>query len=99
MIHSRKETPDEIFDFAEKFRAFDTETPLVVVPTAFSSVTEDEFKARKINIVIYANQLMRSSVPAMQKVARSILINRRAKECDEFCMPFKEIISLVPPPL
>lgn len=98
MIHSRKNSPDEIFDFAEKFRAFDSVTPLVVVPTAFSQVTEDEFKARKINVVIYANQLMRSGFPAMQKVACSILENQRAKECDELCMPFKEIINLIPPP-
>lgn len=99
MIHSRKKTPDEIFDFAEKFREVDKETPLVVVPTSFNEVTEDEFKSRKINVVIYANQLMRSGFPAMQKAALSILNNRRAKECDEFCMPFKEIINLVPPPM
>ena len=96
MIHSRKSLPDEIFDFAEKFRAVDTRTPLVVVPTAFSQVTEQEFKARNINVVIYANQLMRTGFPAMKKAAETILFNRRAKECDEFCMPFKEIIRLIP---
>ena len=96
MIHSRKSLPDEIFDFAEKFRAVDMQTPLVVVPTAFSQVTEQEFKARNINVVIYANQLMRTGFPAMKKAAETILFNRRAKECDEFCMPFKEIIRLIP---
>ena len=99
MIHSRKKSPDEIFEFAEKFRKTDSQTPLVVVPTAFNEVTEDEFKARKINIVIYANQLMRSGFPSMQKAAKTILINKRAKECDEFCMPFKDIINLIPPPM
>lgn len=96
MIHSRKSSPDEIFDFAEKFRAFDMQTPLVVVPTAFSQVTEQEFKSRNINVVIYANHLTRTGFPAMKKAAETILLNHRAKECDEFCMPFKEIIRLIP---
>ncbi len=96
MIHSRKTEPDEIFAFAETFRADDIQTPLVVVPTAFSQVTEQEFKSRNINVVIYANQLTRTGFPAMKKAAETILLNRRAKECDEFCMPFKEIIRLIP---
>lgn len=96
MIHSRKTDPDEIFAFAETFRADDIQTPLVVVPTAFSQVTEQEFKSRNINVVIYANQLTRTGFPAMKKAAETILLNRRAKECDEFCMPFKEIIRLIP---
>lgn len=96
MIHSRKKNPDEIFKFAELFRETDKTTPLVVVPTSFNTVTEDEFKARNFNVIIYANQLIRAAVPAMTNVAKSILENRRAKECDELCMPFKEIIRMIP---
>ena len=96
MIHSRKKDPSEIFEFVEKFRAKDTVTPLVVVPTSFNAVTEEEFKGRGVNIVIYANQLTRTGFPAMQNAAKTILLNHRAKECDEMCMPFKEIIRLIP---
>lgn len=96
MIHSRRKSPDEIFEFCEKFRAQDETTPLVVVPTSFNQVTEEEFAARKVNIVIYANQLTRSAVPAMVKTAETILKNHRAKEADETLMPFKEIIRLIP---
>lgn len=96
MIHSRKKNPDEIFKFAELFRETDKITPLVVVPTSFNAVTEDEFKARGFNVVIYANQLIRAAVPAMTAVVKSILEHRRAKECDELCMPFKEIIRMIP---
>jgi phosphoenolpyruvate phosphomutase len=96
MIHSRKKDPAEIFEFVEKFRAEDKTTPIVVVPTSFNSVTEDEFKARGVNVVIYANQLTRSGFPAMQKVATTILENRRAKEADDMCMSIKEIITLIP---
>ena len=96
MIHSRKKDPAEIFEFCEKFRAAEKCVPLVVVPTAFNSVTEDEFARRGVNIVIYANQLTRSAFPAMKKVAETILTHRRAQEADELCMPFKEIIALIP---
>ncbi|ADU21855.1 phosphoenolpyruvate mutase [Ruminococcus albus] len=96
MIHSRKKDPAEVFEFVERFRAQDADTPIVVVPTAFDSVTEEEFKARGVNIVIYANQLTRSGFPAMKKAAEMILKNHRAQECDEICMPFGEIIRLIP---
>ena len=96
MIHSRRSDPSEVLEFADRFRAADAVTPLVVVPTAFNSVTEEELRARGINVVIYANQLTRSSVPAMQKAAELILKHHRAKECDAVCMPFQQIIRLIP---
>lgn len=96
MIHSRKKDPSEIFDFIEKFRMSDPNTPVVVVPTSFNSVTEEDFKKRGVNVVIYANQLTRTGFPAMQNAARLILTHHRAKECDDVCMPIKEIIRLIP---
>ena len=96
MIHSRKKDPSEIFEFVEKFRAQDSVTPVVVVPTSFNTVTEDEFKARGVNVVIYANQLTRTGFPAMQNAARTILEHHRAKECDDMCMSIKDIITLIP---
>lgn len=96
MIHSRKKDPTEVFEFVEKFREKDGLTPIVVVPTSFNAVTEEEFKERGVNIIIYANQLTRSGFPAMENAAKMILKNHRAKECDDVCMPFKDIISLIP---
>ena len=96
MIHSRKKEPVEIFTFVERFRAADKETYIVVVPTSFNTVKEEEFKARGVNVVIYANQLMRASVPAMENAAKTILVNERAAECDKILMPFSEIIRLIP---
>ncbi len=96
MIHSRKKQPDEIFEFCRLFRDKDSATPIVVVPSTFSSVTEKEFENRGVNIVIYANQMIRSAFPAMQKVALSILEHGRAEEADEICLPIKEIIRLIP---
>lgn len=96
MIHSRKKDPAEIFEFVAKFREKNTTTPIVVVPTSFNTVTEQEFKDRGVNVVIYANQLTRTGFPAMQNAARTILENHRAKECDDKCMSIKEIITLIP---
>lgn len=96
MIHSRKKDPSEIFEFIDKFRSQDKTTPVVVVPTSFNSVTEQEFKERGVNVVIYANQLTRSGFPAMQNAAKMILENHRAMECDASLMSIKDIITLIP---
>ena len=95
MIHSRKKTPDEIFEFCDKFRAENTTTPIVVVPTSYNATTEAELAAHGINLVIYANQLTRSAFPAMQKTAEDILRYHRAKEVDDRLMPIKQIITLI----
>lgn len=97
MIHSRRKSPDEIFEFVGKFRAQDSTTPIIVVPTSFNQVTEEEFARIGVNIVIYANHLTRSGFPAMQKTAESILTHHRAKEADEqYCMPIQQILNLIP---
>lgn len=96
MIHSRKKDPAEICEFLSKFRAEDKTTPVVLVPTSFNSVKEEEWKERGANVIIYANQLMRAQVPAIQEAARLILENHRSEECDEKLMSIKDIISLIP---
>ena len=96
MIHSRKKEPDEIIEFVKEFRKKNNKTPIVVVPTSFNTVYEEEFKEIGVNIVIYANQLIRAGFPAMQNVAKKILTNHRAKEVDDDCISIKEIITLIP---
>lgn len=95
MIHSRKKDPAEIFEFCDKFREQDKTTPIVVVPTSFNMVTEEELASHGVNIVIYANQLTRSAFPAMRETAEEILRCHRALEVDSKLMPFKEIITLI----
>lgn len=95
MIHSRRKEADEIFEFCDRFRQSDKKTPIVVVPTSFNHVTEEELAEHGVNIVIYANQLMRAAFPVMRSTAEEILKNHRAMEVDSKLMPFKEIISLI----
>ena len=95
MIHSRKKDPAEILEFCDKFREQNKHTPIVVVPSSFNVITEDELAAHGVNIVIYANQLTRSAFPAMEQTAKDILRYHRAKEVDSRLMPIKDIISLI----
>ncbi len=95
MIHSRKKDPSEIIEFCDRFRKDNKGTPLVVVPSSFNSITEDELSLHGVNIVIYANQLTRAAFPAMQQTAQDILKYHRAKEVDDRLMPIKEIITLI----
>ena len=96
MIHSRLKDPSEIAEFISKFRDKDTLTPIVVVPTAFNLVTTDEFAKMGVNVVIYANHMLRSAYPGMMKVAKSILKNKRSFEAEPHCMSVKEILELIP---
>lgn len=93
MIHSSQSDPSRVFEVLAQFKG---DTPLVVVPTAFSQVTEDELSEAGANIVIYANHLLRSAYPAMVSVAESILHHGRALEAEKLCLPISEVLSLIP---
>ena len=96
MIHSRQKTPDEIFEFCDRYNALPNRKTLVVVPSTYNTTTEDELQAKGVNIVIYANQLLRSAYPAMVHTAESILTHGRSAECDDQMMPINEILELIP---
>lgn len=96
MIHSRKKDPAEIFEFCHQYSTFGDKKPLVVVPSSFNSVTEDELEKAGVNIVIYANQLLRSAFPAMQNTAETILRHSRSLECDKNMLSIKQILELIP---
>ena len=96
MIHSRKKTPDEIFEFSKIFRQQHKSVPLVSVPSTYNSVTEEELAKNGFNIVIYANQMLRAAYPAMYKVAESILKNGRSLEVDKDLIKIKKILELIP---
>lgn len=96
MIHSRQKTPDEIFEFCDRYNALPNRRTLVVVPSTYNTTTEEELAAKGVNIVIYANQLLRSAYPAMVNTAESILTHGRSAECDDNMIPLGEILELIP---
>ena len=97
MIHSKDKNPVNLFDFCDIYRKFTNKVPLVVVPSSYPQVTEFDLSKYGINIVIYANQLLRSAYPSMVKTAESILENNSAELASkDYCMPISEIIQLIP---
>ncbi len=96
MIHSKEKSGGNIREFCGKFRAEYEKVPLVAVPTTYNQITETELASWGINIVIYANHMLRSAYPAMVKTARSILEHERSLEAGTYCMPIKEILELIP---
>lgn len=93
MIHSRSEDPTDVFTFLEEHRGA---APLVVVPTSYSHVSEDELAKAGANIIIYANHLLRSAYPAMLYTAHTILEAGRALEAESSCLPVPEVLRLIP---
>ena len=96
MIHSKDNNPDEVLAFCKQFSAFDRTVPLVVVPSCYDTIYEDELADAGVNIVIYANQLLRSAYPAMVETARRILTHHRAYEARDNMMSINDIIQLIP---
>jgi phosphoenolpyruvate phosphomutase len=96
MIHSKEKDPSEILEFCSHYNKFDNKVPLIVVPSSYDEITESELAKNGVNIVIYANQLLRSAYPAMKKTAESILTHGRAYEARENMLSIKEILNLIP---
>ena len=98
MIHSREKLPDEIFEFCDKYHKLPITVPLMVVPSSFNTVTEEDWIAKGVSIVCYANHMLRAAYPAMQNAAKSILSYGRSYEAESenLCMPIKEILDLIP---
>lgn len=96
MIHSKDKSGDDIKSFCLNFREKNTTTPIVVVPSSYNHIKEEELIKWGANIVIYANHLLRASFPSMLNVAKTILKNKRTSELDNTCMSIKEILELIP---
>lgn len=96
MIHSKEKDGKEIKEFCREYNKLGKRMPLVVVPTSYNFMTEEELAKIGVNVVIYANHLIRSAYPAMMNTAKSILEHGRSLEASENCMPIKEILTLIP---
>jgi phosphoenolpyruvate phosphomutase len=96
MIHSLAKTGDEVFSFCEAYNRLSNRRPLVAVPSSYCGVREEDLASAGVNMVIYANHLLRSAYPAMVRTARSILEHGRAAEADDWMLAIDEIINLIP---
>ena len=96
MIHSKTNDFSQILSFCDKFKDVKKKVPLVVVPSTYNKVKEEELIKAGVDIVIYANHLLRSSYPAMVNTAKSILQNKRCYEASVGCLPIKKVLELIP---
>ena len=96
MIHSKNKNGDDIRSFCSTFRSKNENTPIIVVPTTYNHITEEEFIEMGVNVIIYANHLLRASYPAMCKVAESILTHGRSLEADNDCLSIEKLLELIP---
>ncbi len=96
MIHSKEKSAREILSFCIEYARFKKIVPLVAVPSTYTPITEQELQEAGVDIVIYANHLLRGAYPSMKKVAETILTYGRCHEAEEHCMPIGELITLIP---
>lgn len=73
LIHSKTRTPDEILGF---MAAWHQECPVVIVPTTYFETPAARFAEAGVQMVIWANHLLRSCISAMESTAEKIFRER-----------------------
>jgi len=91
LIHSKKDTPDEIFEFSNLWNG---NVPLVVVPTSYPTVGIDELIDHKIKMIIYANQSLRASYTAMSKTLNEIITTNSLSQVKQEISSMNDIFHL-----
>ncbi|MET7765792.1 isocitrate lyase/phosphoenolpyruvate mutase family protein [Streptomyces sp. NPDC005336] len=95
VIHSKAKVADEVLAFAHRFRAAHEHVPLVVIPTTYPLVTEEELTAAGVSVVIYANQMLRAFVGAADSVLSRILADRTAGAADTELVDVRYVLELI----
>ena len=96
MIHLPQKDPVEIFEFCKRYSSFERKVALIAVPSIYNQVTVDELYQHGVNIVIYANHLLRAAYPAMISTAQSILTHGRTFETDTNLPSIQKVLELIP---
>ena len=91
LIHSKLSKPDEIVTFAREWAG---RGPLVIVPTRYYSTPTDVFRRAGINLVIWANHMVRSATSAMQSVAKEIFESQTLVNIEDRVVSVEEIFRL-----
>lgn len=99
MIHSRSSSPEEVLGFAKEYEQLCVDLRrrpmLVCAPTTYNTITDEELGTAGFDIVIHANQMLRSSYKSMKQTAETILLNDRGFEAETLCSPVPEIFRAV----
>ena len=91
LIHSKKNTPDEIFEFSNNW---DGNSPIIIVPTTYPTVTIDELIQHNIKMVIYANQSLRAAHLCMSKILSELINTKSISDIDSEMSSMEDIFNL-----
>ena len=76
MVHSKSREPKEVISFLTQYRARDSVTPLVVVPTTYSKGTKTALYNAGANVIIYANHLIRAKISVVGSISEKTLAEK-----------------------
>ena len=91
LIHSKKKTPEEVFEFAESWKG---NSPIIVIPTTYDSVSLDELISHKIKMVIHANQTLRAAHASMSRILKQMINSNSLSEVKEEISSMEDIFHL-----
>ena len=91
LIHSKKKTPEEVFEFAESWKG---NSPVIVIPTTYDSVSLDELISHKIKMVIHANQTLRAAHASMSRILKQMINSNSLSEVKEEISSMEDIFHL-----
>lgn len=91
LIHSGRSTPEEILDFK---REWGDRSPVVIVPTKYYTTPTHVFRDYKFSVVIWANQILRTAITAMQQTAKTIKAEENLLAVEDAIVPVAEIFRL-----
>ena len=92
LIHSKSPTFDELRAVSQQWSG---RVPLVVVPTIFGAVTADELERHGFKIVIFANQVIRTSIRATRDTLDVLKREGRAEAVADRMVSLQEVYDLV----
>jgi len=91
LIHSALTRPAEVLAFKKEWA---DRSPVVIVPTKYYATPTEVFRDAGFSIAIWANQLLRSAVVAMQETAATIHKAEHLRSVEERIAPVKELFRL-----
>jgi len=90
-VHSRKESPDEIFEFLKLWKG---KIPMMIIPTAFPTVTLDELKSRGVGMVVYAHQTTLAAFAAVSDVIKQMSKVKSLSELNTKMASMEDLFNL-----
>ncbi len=91
LIHSALHEPSEVLAFKKEWA---DRSPVVIVPTKYFATPTETFKEAGFSIAIWANQILRAAIPAMQQCASMLADSETLTSIEADIVPVKEIFRL-----